>query len=268
MELLKKIIIVMVISVAMFACSNGDDESGDHTGTPAVVPQIDPTATLHPLIAEKTPPPVNLSTPIPPLATREPFIPLLPPSDRPAVVSAIDDKPFRGHLSGTADITVQDEMIVVETEDGKTANVAYRLPPSLPSLPKGTFGGSIVMKEESTYATSYAATTVNDGIGLLFAEIYDSAATPMELIVGDDIRFSQQAISGPVSEGSLVVEVPAEIVTSSGTVDVKAGQTLEVESDNGHYHFYLEDSAYYESDKYSTDPFSGYRTHLWVVRSN
>lgn len=273
--MLKLIIPYTVVLVGLLACSSDsvtDNVPLTHKSTPVVVPQIHntkppmPTPTLHPLISGKTPPAVNLPTPKPTSLPEKPFIPLLPATDTPVLVSAVDGKPFRGRFSGGANITIQDEMVTIVTEAGNTMNIAYRLPSSMNALPERTFAGSVTMKEETTYATAHKMTAVNDEIGLLLAQVFDSTETPIILDVGSGVTISQSPVSVP--EDSNALDVPVNVSTNLGSSTVVPGQTLTVQGEIGNFQIHLQESGYYMADPYSTDPFTGYRTHLWVVRTD
>ena len=244
--MLKLIIPYTVVLVGLLACSSDsvtDNVPLTHKSTPVVVPQIHntkppmPTPTLHPLISGKTPPAVNLPTPKPTSLPEKPFIPLLPATDTPVLVSAVN-----------------------------TMNIAYRLPSSMNALPERTFAGSVTMKEETTYATAHKMTAVNDEIGLLLAQVFDSTETPIILDVGSGVTISQTPVSVP--EDSNALDVPVNVSTNLGSSTVVPGQTLTVQGEIGNFQIHLQESGYYLADPYSTDPFTGYRTHLWVVRTD
>jgi len=295
--MLKRLVLLIIILVGMVACSSDsvtDTVPLAHNATPVVVPQIKkatpvvapqikkatsvvvpqikntkpplPTPTLHPLITGKTPPPVNLPTPKPTPLPEKPFIPLLPATDTPVLVSAFDGKPFRGRFSGEANVTIQDEMIVIVTESGKTLNIAYRLPSSMTALPERTFAGSVTMKEETTYATAHKWTAINDEIGLLLAQVHDSSSTPMIVDVGSEVMINQNPVSVP--EDSDSPNVPVNVSTNLDSSTVVPGQTSTVQSEIGDFQIHLQESGYYLADPYSTDPFTGYKTHLWIVRTD
>ena len=235
---------------------------------PQIIASISPTVTptFHPLILDSPAPPVNFPViDITPKPTQS-YDPVLPAHDLPALVSALDSKPFRGKLNGDADITITNQLIDIKTNQGQSLKIAYRVPSSMTTLPDQNFLGTVAITDESTLASVQKITSINDQTGLLFSEIYFSSEEPMAFQVTDDIAIIQNPVSSPITQVS--TPVSSNITNVVGTTPVATGQTNNVEGSAGSFQIHVEESSYWTANQFSTDPSTEYRLHVWIIRSD
>jgi hypothetical protein len=235
---------------------------------PQIIASISPTVTptFHPLILGSPAPPVNLPViDITPKPTQS-YDPVLPAHDLPALVTALDSKPFRGTLNGDADITITNQLIDVTTNQGQSLKIAYRVPSSMTTLPDQNFLGSVTVADESTLSSVRKITSINDQTGLLFSEIYFSSKEPMTFQVTNDITVTQNPVLSPITEVS--TPVSSNITSVAGTTPVATGQTNIVEGSAGNFQIHVEGSSYWTANQFSTDPSTEYRLRVWIIRSD
>lgn len=271
-----KIFWILVVLVITIGCSSGSEDDLQNTGQ--VIPQIITkpteaiakhaptiTPTLHPLISNQTPPPVNYPLPDPTPASVAPYNPILPTGSIPESVSAVNNKYFNGSVTGNGTITLNENLIDITTEDGDSIKVAYRLPISLGEISDRTFHGAITLTDLSTIASTHKTLSLSDESGLLLYEVFTSSEEPVVLDPTSYINITQNERGE--SLGSVFEPIAIDISTSTGTTKIVNDQTISVNTVSGTFQVYLQNSHILSSSPESTDPFTGYQIHVWIVRT-
>ena len=230
---------------------------------PKHTPTITPT--LHPLISNETPAPINHPMPDPTPASVAPYNPILPTGSIPESVSSVNNKYFNGSVTGNGAITLNENLIDVTTEDGDSIKVAYRLPISLSKIPDRTFHGAITLTDLSTLASTQKSLSLSDERGLLLYEVFTSSEEPIVLDPNSYINITQNERGESV--GSVSEPIAIDISTSTGTIKIVNDQTVSINTASGTFQVHLQNSHILSSSRESTDPFTGYRIHVWIVRT-
>jgi len=273
-----KIFWLLIVLAITIGCSSGSEQVSEQVQV-QVVPQIvtNPTEsvpkhtptitpTLHPLISNETPAPIN--HPILELTPESaaPYNPILSTGSVPESVSAVNDKYFNGSVTRNGTITLNENLIDVTTEDGDSIKVAYRLPISLGRIPDRTFDGAIILTNLSTIASTQKTLSLSDERGLLLYEVFTSSEAPIALDPTSDINITQSAAGE--SGGRVAESIDIDISTSTGTTTVVNDQTVSINTASETFLVYLQGSHILSSSRESTDPFTGYQIHVWIVRTS
>jgi len=285
-----KIFGLLVVLMITIGCGSGSEDDLQNTGNDSnsqlnhgseqvrVIPQIVTkpteaiakhaptiTPTPHPLISNETPPPINYPMPDLTPAPVAPYNPLLPTGSVPESVSAVNNKYFNGSVTGNGAITLNENLIDVTTEDGDSIKVAYRLPVSLSKIPDRIFHGAIILSDLSTLASTQKSLSLSDESGLLLYEVFTSSEEPIVLDPNSYINITQNERGESV--GSVSEPIAIDISTSTGTIKIVNDQTVSINTASGTFQVYLQNSHILSSSRESTDPFTGYRIHVWIVRT-
>jgi hypothetical protein len=215
--------------------------------------------TDHPLLEGLERPPQNSPLTAPPPIDIEEQPIQLPDDSIQALLIVLNDAPFSGKLEASGSLEVSRDAIELETSQG-ALRILYRTPPAMERVTQPQGEGNIGIEEFSDAEGANRLVVVRDRKTVLLAEVWQSAADPLEVSVADGLRLVQRPAE---REGEGYTEARLDAFDGSSSLgEISIGEPSVLQTEIGPVQVFVETSHLFHSEADEEDE---YILHVWIV---